>query len=441
MRKVLVIGAGMVAGPLVRYLLNLPEVHLVVADQFSDKAERLVAGHPRGTSLALDLSDEESLQRQVAGADVVVSMVPNTFHPVIARQCLAMKKNMVTTSYVGEAMRNLDADVRREGLVFLNEAGLDPGIDHMEAMRVINEVKGKGGKILSFISYCGGLPAPEAAENPLGYKFSWSPMGVLLASGNSAQYRWDGEDVFIPAERLFENPASIAVEGLAVFEGYPNRDSLSYLNLYGIPDARTMLRGTLRYSGWCSTLQKMVNLGLLEQEEKDWTEMSCREFLRKVVAGHAQQEKSREETDLLDNLDPDLREKLEWLGFLSKEPVFPEKGTALSVLASRMSEKMSYREGERDMIVLRHRFMASYPEGRKEEITSTLIEFGIPGGDSAMARTVGLPAAICTKLILERKIRKTGVIIPVYHEIYEPCLRELALTGIVFKEKREVFRP
>jgi saccharopine dehydrogenase (NADP+, L-glutamate forming)/spermidine synthase len=437
MKKVLILGAGFVARPLVRYLLDQPDFRVEVASRTVSKAEKLIEGHPRGVAKELNLKSEEALKSEVAGSDLVISMVPYAFHPKVAELCIAHRKQMVTTSYVSDAMKKLDADARKAGIIILNELGLDPGIDHMEAMRVIHEIHAKGGKLLGFISFCGGLPAPEANTNPFGYKFSWSPTGVLLAGKNSAKYLQDGKEVFIPSEKLFESYSLRTIEGLGVFEGYPNRNSLPYLSLYGVPETKTMLRGTLRNLGWCETIRTLVRLNVLDQEEKDWTGLTFADFLRKLLGTRAKDLKKAVSERL--GISPGLAilRRLEWMGLFSNEPLPLQKGSALDIIGARMTAKLAYLPGERDMIVLQHEFFASYPKAGQEKIVSTLIDFGIPGGDSSMARTVGLPAAIGTKLILEGKIKETGVHIPVNPEIYLPILAELKSLNIAFKEKRE----
>ena len=438
MKKILILGAGLVARPLVRYLLDQPDFEVEVASRTVSKAVKLIDDHPQGKASELNLKNEEGLKDEISKADLVISMVPYTFHPKVAKYCIDYKKHMVTTSYVSEVMKNLDAEARRAGILILNEVGLDPGIDHMEAMRIIHEVEEKDGEISGFTSYCGGLPAPEANTNPFGYKFSWSPIGVLLAGKNSAQYLKDGQQIFIPPQDLFDNYLMINIEGLDEFEGYPNRNSLPYIDLYGIKSTKTMLRGTLRNKGWCSTIKKIVDLGLLEEEEKDWTGLTYKGFLRKLMNDPAEEDiKSALAAHLNIEENSDVIQRFEWLGLLSDESLPSEKDSALNILGARMLEKLQYEEGERDMIILQHQFIASYPGDKKEKITSTLIDFGIPNGDTSMARTVGLPAAISTKLILEGKIEKTGVHIPVQPEIYIPILQELKELDIAFKEKKE----
>ncbi len=438
MKKILILGAGLVAKPLVRYLLDQPDFEVEVASRTVSKAVKLIDNHPRGKASELNLKNEEGLKDEISKADLVISMVPYTFHPIVAKYCIDYKKAMVTTSYVSEVMKNLDAEAKKAGILILNEVGLDPGIDHMEAMRIIHEVEEKGGEIVSFTSYCGGLPAPEANTNPFGYKFSWSPTGVLLAGKNSAQYLKDGQQIFIPSQDLFDNFLTINIEGLGEFEGYPNRNSLPYIELYGIKSTKTMFRGTLRNKGWCSTLKKIADLGLLEEEEKDWTGLTYKDFLKKLMNSPAEEDiKKSLSAHLNIEENSDIIQRYEWLGLLSDEPLPLEKDSPLNILGAKMLEKLQYEEGERDMIMLQHQFIASYPGDKKEKITSTLIDFGIPHGDSSMGRTVGLPAAISTKLILEGKIEKTGVHIPVTPEIYIPILQELKELDIAFKEKKE----
>lgn len=438
MSRILVLGAGLVARPLVQYLLDRPDFQVTVASRTVEKARALIGDHPNGQALAFDIEREpDRLDDLVAQADLAVSMLPYIHHLRVAQACLRHRRHLVTTSYVKDEMRAMDGAARQAGVLFLNEIGLDPGIDHMSAMRIIDRVHANGGQVVSFRSYCGGLPAPEANTNPFGYKFSWSPRGVLLAGRNDARYLEEGEVVEIPNRRLFATRHPVTVEGVGDLEAYPNRDSLPYIQLYGIPEARTMYRGTLRYPGWCETWQKFVELGLLDlTEREDLLGMTYRQLLAHLIG---RPETSDLRRDLAVHLDlPEgspILDRFEWLGLLSDDPLPPQR-TILDILAVRMQEKLQYASGERDMVVLLHDFGVEYPD-RRERIRSWLIDFGVPHGDTAMARTVGLPAAIATRLILQGVIRLTGVHIPVLPEIYGPVLAELEEQGIRVEERAE----
>jgi len=438
MKKVLVFGAGLVARPLVQYLLDQAGFQVTVASRTVSKAEALVGDHPQGKAVAFDITkDEDALGDLVAGADLAVSLLPYIYHVQVAEQCVAHKKHLVTTSYVSEEMRALDGAAQEAGVILLNEIGLDPGIDHMSAKRVINRVHEAGGEIKSFHSYCGGLPAPDANDNPLGYKFSWSPRGVVLAGRNAARYKEHGHVVDVPNARLFATHYLTWVEGLGDFEAYPNRNSLPYVEVYDIPETDTMYRGTLRNLGWCDAMQKLNQLGYFSLDERsDLPGKTFRQVMAELIGKQDTPELKADLAAFL-NLSPNcgVMMTLEWLGLLSDDPV-SDKNTLLDVLADQMLVKMPYREGERDMVILVHEFVAAYPD-RREGISSTLVDFGIPGGETAMARTVGLPAAIGARMILDGKITLTGVHIPVLPGIYEPVLEELERLGITCEEKAE----
>jgi saccharopine dehydrogenase-like NADP-dependent oxidoreductase len=439
MKKVLVLGAGLVAKPLVRYLLD-KGYQVVMASRTVSKAEKMIAGHPNGKAFALDMQDEAKMAQLIAECDLAVSLVPYTYHPVVARHCIAHRKHMVTTSYVSAAMQELDAAARAAGVTILNEIGVDPGIDHMSAMRIIDEVRSRGGRIVAFKSYCGGLPAPEANDNPFGYKFSWAPRGVLLAGRNSAQYLLDGRKVEVPAHRLFRDMHILAVEGQGDYEAYPNRDSISYIEVYGLQGIQTMYRGTLRNMGWCDCLYNFGKLGLLSLDEVDVKGKSYADFMRDLVgapsaadlpgATAAKLGIPRESLPILN---------LQWLGMFSDRKFTVDRISPLDAMGELMYEKLAFRPGERDMIVLVHDFRAEFPDGRRERITSHLIDYGIPHGDSAMSRTVSLPAAIGVDMILNGRIRATGVLRPVTRDIYNPVLDELASLNIRCREKTEAF--
>ena len=434
-KDVLVLGAGMVAKPLVDYLLAQPELRVAMASRTVAKAEALVAGHERGVARPLNVQDEEKLDADVAAADLVISFVPYIYHVAIAERCLAHGKPLVTTSYVSDEMRVLDGRARDAGVLLLNEIGLDPGIDHMSAMRIIHDAQGRGGRVVSFKSYCGGLPAPEADTNPWGYKFSWSPRAVIMASRNAARYLEEGHIVEVPREELFADCRVVDVPGAGEFERYPNRDSLPYIETYGLAGVETMFRGTLRNAGWCETWLALSRLGFLGDAQQNCGGLTYGEFSARVLGVDAADVRSAFAARAGVAEDSPVVGRLEWLGFFSDEPVPQAEAAPMDVLAERLAERCPYGEGERDMIVLHHDFDVDYG-GRGEHVTSTLVDFGIPGGDSAMSRTVSLPAAIAARLILEGKIALTGVQIPVVPEIYEPVLAELERFGITCVERK-----
>jgi saccharopine dehydrogenase (NADP+, L-glutamate forming)/spermidine synthase len=435
MKTVLVLGAGLVTQPLVDYLLK-HNVFVRVASRTVSKAKKLIGDHPNGEAVGWTVDKLEKLKKLIKDADLVVSLLPANYHFEIAALCIEFSTNMATTSYVSPEMRALDKPAKDNGIVILNECGVDPGIDHMSAMRIVHDVENKGGKITSFMSYCGGLPAPEANTNPFGYKFSWSPKGVLLAGKNNAKYRIDGKDINIEGKDLFDNHWKVDVPSFGRLEGYPNRNSLEYIETYGFEGINTMFRGTLRNPGWCETLKAIVDLNYVETNEQDWsgktyTDMGW-EILGKMPDGDLRKAMA---SKLGVQYESEILESLNWLGLFSFEKIPIEKGGPIDVLTATMLEKMSYATGERDMLVLYHNFIAEYSDGHKEEITSTMIDYGIPDGDSSMSRTVSLPAAIGVRLILERKFSKPGVWIPVIQELYNPILDELETFGIKCLEK------
>jgi saccharopine dehydrogenase-like NADP-dependent oxidoreductase len=335
-------------------------------------------------------------------------------------------------------MQALDGAAREAGLTILNEIGVDPGIDHMSAMRVIDGVRGRGGRIVSFRSYCGGLPAPDVNDNPFGYKFSWAPRGVLLASRNGASYLRDGHRVEVEPERLFRDMHVLQVEGFGDFEAYPNRDSLGYIDVYGLQGIDTIYRGTLRNMGWCDTMYNLRKVGVLELEELDVKGKTYADLMHGLLGADAGEDlrsaAARKMEVPADSLPP---RNLEWLGAFGERPIGQDRISPLDAIGELMFERLAYREGERDLIVLYHDFRAAYPDGSEERIVSSMIDFGIPNGDSSMSRTVSLPAAIAVRMILEGKITARGVLRPVAKDVYEPVLDELAALDIECKERIE----
>jgi saccharopine dehydrogenase-like NADP-dependent oxidoreductase len=438
MKKILVLGAGLVARPTVHYLLGLPEVAVLVADQEMEKAQSIVGDHSRGIAIQLDVSDSARLHNLVADADLVVSLLPWTFHPRVAGLCLELRKHLVTASYVKEEMRAMDADVKAKGLIFLNEVGVDPGLDHMSAMQIIDRVQGEGGKVDSFFSYCGGLPALESNNNPLGYKFSWSPEGAMLAAMNDGRYMEHGRVIEVPGSQLFEHYWLKSVPGAGVFEAYVNRDALPYIDIYGLEGASGMYRGTLRNVGYCETWDFIKKLGLLNQKMMfNFDEVSPGEVLANIVGcGPGDDLRAAIAGYLKIPVHSLTIKKLEWLGLLSNRKLDLATVSVFEMFAQTLKNRLVYEEGEMDLLVMHHEFEVLYPEQPRQRIQSTLIDSGIRGGDTSMSRTVGYPVGIAAGLIATGKIDLTGVRIPVHPQIYQPILAECEKRNIRFIERR-----
>ncbi len=435
-KKVTIFGAGLVVKPMVDYLAK-HGFDITVASRTLSKAEKLAAPHNNVTAKQFNSNDDAAMDDFVSNSDLVVSLLPATMHVKVAKSCIKNKTDMVTASYISPEMRELDKQAKDAGIIILNEIGVDPGIDHMSAMRVFHKVEKEGGKIVSFMSYCGGLPAPEANTNPLGYKFSWAPKGVLKAAGNSAKYLKDGKVVEVDGKDLFKHYWFVDVEGYAVLEAYPNRNSLGYIDLYNLKDVKTMYRGTLRNISHCDTWYALSKLGFFhEGEHFDNLQGTVRDFiLEKILKQDKSVDLKKYLSDYLNISESNvIMKKFDWLGFFDETPVPISKGGAIDVLTALMLEKMSYKEGERDLLVLHHEFVAEYPD-RKQNITSTMIDYGIPNSDTSMARTVSLPAAIGVRMILEDTIKAKGVQMPITPDIYNPVLDELDNLGIKIVEK------
>jgi len=437
MSRVLVLGAGMVARPLVEYLLN-QEYDVTVATRTVAKAEALIGDAPRGEALPLLMDDADGLRAQIRAADVVLSLVPPPFHPTVAEMCLEERKHLITTSYIGPAMRAFDEPARERGLLFLNEIGLDPGIDHMSAMRVIDDVHGRGGKVIGFTSCCGALPAPESADNPWRYKFSWRPFGVIRAIHNHGRFLQDGKTVDVPEEELFQYVQHADVEGVGRLEIYTNRDCLDYVGLYGVPEVQHMFRGTFRYESHCAAWDKLVDLGVFDEtQERDFAGLTLRQALAQVAGVPEGSVEGWLQERYAVAADDPFMERLRYVGMFSDEPCPVEKGTICEVMVQRLEKLLTPGPMERDMVVLRDEFHCEFPDGTRERHVSQLIDFGIPGGDSATARTVSLPAAVATRMLLEGAIDLTGVHAPTVPGIYDPVLDGLAELGIECVETME----
>jgi saccharopine dehydrogenase-like NADP-dependent oxidoreductase len=434
MKKVLILGAGLVVKPMVEYLLG-NNFELLVASPMKDRADEMINGNPLGSSLDWSMDDPSMLEKLVAEYDITVSLLPYKYHLDVAKVCLNHGKSLVTTSYIQPGMMDLDEDAKKAGILFLNEVGLDPGIDHMTAMRIIDHIHGKKGKVEEFYSLCGALPDSESANNPLKYKFSWSPKGVILASRNSALYLKKGKRIKIESADLFRDRFSFNFPGIDKLEVYPNRDSVSFIDIYGIPETKTMYRGTFRFEGWCETLDVMKQLNMLDDTVKNYLGMSCADFLAERAKTDVKDLKVKLASKLAIPLNSTAIEALDFLGFFSDNKMNYRETTPFEITSDIMIKKMMLEPADRDMVVLQHVVLASYPDGKREVIKSSMLDFGSPSTNTSIARTVALPSAISVKLILEDKIKVKGVRRPVIADIYNPVLNELKTLGVEMKEE------
>lgn len=442
MRHVLIIGAGRSASSLIEYLLQKAEpenLHITIGDLSVELASRKTKGHPRATPVAFDIFNEEQRNSYISNADIVISMLPAHLHYEVAKDCIKHKKNMVTASYISPAMMDLDEQVKENGLIFMNEIGLDPGIDHMSAMKVLDEIRDKGGKVLLFESFCGGLVAPESDNNLWNYKFTWNPRNVVLAGqGGAAKFIQEGNYKYIPYNKLFRRTEFMEVEGFGRFEGYANRDSLKYRSVYGLDDALTLYRGTLRRVGYSKAWNMFVQLGMTDDTYimENSENMSYRDFTNAFLPYHPTDSVELKLRHILKIDQDDIQwDKLMELDiFNASKKVGLRNATPAQILEKILSDKWTLSPEDKDMIVMYHKFGYEL-NGKKQQIDSTMVCIGEDQTYTAMAKTVGLPVAMAALQILNGNITLKGVQLPIYKEIYEPILKELEEFGVVFNEK------
>lgn len=436
MKKILMLGAGRIAKPMADYLLK-NGFQLTIASRTVSKAERLIENNKNGTAVGWTTDKIEKLEELVSSHDLTLSLLPYAFHIDVAGICIKQKKHLITTSYVSEKMKALDSEAKKAGILILNEIGLDPGLDHMTAMRIINNVHENGGKIKKFYSICGALPAPEEADNPFRYKFSWSPQGILMAVNKGAKFLKDKETIQVSSDELFKNPLHTEFPNLGNMEVYPNRDSLQYINFYGLPETETIYRGTFRYPHWCEIMDAVKALGMMNYEIQNFENKSYKEIVAEQLNVYPRNVKEKVAERLQLELGSPAIEAMEWLGYFDKELVKLKSGSTFDITSHLMQNKMMLQEGARDMVIMQHSILIENPDGTEEVINAYLQEFG-EKENTAIARTVALPAAIAAKLILENHINEKGVQIPVKKAIYEPVLHELNAIGISMKEQVEL---
>lgn len=443
MRKILVIGAGKSASSLIKYLLDKSteeNLQIIVADREITSAKKLLNDHQNSKAIILDVFNDEARVEAIKNADIVISMLPARFHIEVAKDCVKYSKSMVTASYVSKEMQALNDDVVAKGLVFMNEIGLDPGIDHMSAMQVIDRIRGNGAKLLLFESFTGGLVAPESDDNLWNYKFTWNPRNVVVAGqGSAAKFIQEGKYKYIPYHKLFRRTEILDLGEYGKFEGLANRDSLKYRGVYGLEDISTLYRGTIRKIGFSRAWNVFVQLGMtndtytIENSEN----MTYRDFTNSFLA-YSPHDSVELKLRYYLKIDQDdiVWDKLLEIGiFDSNKKVTLKNATPAQILQKILMDKWTLKEEDKDMIVMMHKFGYEF-KGEKHQINSYMQIKGENQTYTAMAKTVGLPVAIASLKILNGEIKTPGVQVPITKEVYEPILKELEDYGITFKEKK-----
>jgi saccharopine dehydrogenase-like NADP-dependent oxidoreductase len=439
MTNILIFGAGKSSSYLIKYLLDYSSKYfwqVTVADANLNAALEKIGSHNFGTACQLDIHEEVLRKRQIANANLVISLLPPALHIIVAKDCIELKKNLITASYVSEEIKALHADARNAGLLFMNELGLDPGIDHMSAMKIIDEVVRLGADIYSFKSYCGGLVAPESDNNPWHYKISWNPRNVVHAGKSGAHYLLNGSEKEVDYADLFHHYDMVNVAGLGNLAAYPNRDSLNYKSFYGLDQVKTMLRATFRYEDYCKGWHTIVHLGLTADTS---SELVPETTFHQWFMTATQSVPGNSALERISNITPkdkaQVLDLMQWLGIFSDEAIGLQ-GTFshADVLLKRLEEKWKMEEGDKDMVVMRHEFEYAR-KNIQTRLASTLIVTGEDKTYTAMAKTVGLPMAIFARFLLTGKIKNLlGVQIPIMKDVYKPVLKELAMHGIEFTE-------
>ena len=443
MKNILIIGAGKSSSALIKYLLDTSEeenLFLTIGDISTENAHKLINNHQNATAIVLDVFDKKQREEQIQKADLVISMLPARFHLDVAKDCIAFNKHMVTASYISDEMKALDAEAKKKGLVFMNEIGLDPGIDHMSAMQIIDRIKDAGGKMLLFESFCGGIVAPESDNNLWNYKFTWNPRNVVLAGqGGAAMFIQEGTYKYIPYHKLFRRSEFLEVKGNGKFEAIANRDSLKYRSVYGLDDIPTMYRGTIRKVGFSRAWNIFVQLGMTDDsytiEESE--NMSYRDFINLFLTySPSDSVELKLRSYLKIDQDDVMWEKLIELDiFNPTKKIGLKNATPAQMLQNILEESWTLDENDKDMIVMQHLFGYEL-NGERFQIESSFVVLGENQTYTAMSKTVGLPVGIAAVNILKGKIKTPGVQIPISKEVYEPILKELEAHGIIFSEEK-----
>jgi saccharopine dehydrogenase (NAD+, L-glutamate forming) len=446
MRNILIIGAGRSATCLIRYLLDKSsseKLFITIGDISLGAAQKFTKSHTNAKGILLDVFNKEERERAVKNCDMVISMLPARFHIEVAKDCITFGKNLVTASYISDEMQNLDKEAKAKGLVFMNEIGVDPGIDHMSAMKVIDNIRDKGGKLLLFESFTGGLVAPESDDNLWNYKFTWNPRNVVLAGqGGAAEFLQEGLYKYIPYNRLFRRTELIKIDGYGKFEVYANRNSLKYHDVYGFKDILTLYRGTIRRVGFSRAWNVFVQLGMTEDGYTipNSENLTYRKYVNLFLPySPTDSVELKFRHNLKIDQDDLIWEKLEELDiFNDKKKLGIKNATPAQALQKILMDKWTLAEDDKDMIVMYHKFGYEL-DGETYQIDSSMLTMGEDQTYTAMAKTVGLPVAIAALKILNKEISTPGVLRPIAKEVYEPILEELENYGINFKEENKEY--
>lgn len=441
-KKILILGAGRSSTYLIEHLAaQAPENgwHLTVGDADLSFAQKKTATYPHVDAILFNIFDQKQREKQISQTDIVISMLPAVYHIHVARTCLRFGKHLLTASYISPEIKELHKEALQEDVLILMEMGLDPGIDHMSAMRVIHRIRDKGGYITSFRSFSGGLLASESDNNPWGYKFTWNPRNVVLAGQSIVKYMEDGHFKYIPPHQVFARAERIYVDGYGELEAYGNRDSLGYRDIYGLQKATTIFRGTLRKIGFCKAWQILVRLGITDDSYtiEDSENMTYRDFtniyLPDATGSNISMEKRVADYLGIDEFSEEM-EKIKWLGLFEGQKINLPHATPAQILQDLLEKKWLLTPEDKDMVVMQHQFKYDLA-GETKSMVSSLIITGEDSVYTAMAKSVGLPLAVAAKLVLQGKIMPRGVQIPVWKEIYEPVMDELTNLGFVFNEQ------
>jgi saccharopine dehydrogenase (NADP+, L-glutamate forming) len=440
MTRILIIGAGRSSSALIDYFLKNASTfnwQITIADSNKQTVDSKIKGFESvAKSVAFDANNDTLRAELIQNSDFVISLLPAFMHGDVAKDCVKFSKHIATASYVSQDMKDLHKEALSKKLILLNECGLDPGIDHASAMKIIHEIQAKGGKIKTFKSFCGGLVAPESNTNPWGYKFSWNPRNVILAGQGTAQFIESGKLKFIPYNRLFTQIDTINVDGYGQFDAYANRDSISYKVPYGLQDIETMLRGTLRMPGYCKAWNVFVKLGLTDDSYKikEANKLTYTDLISSFLPESKLSVKDNLIQFMGSDIDNEVISKLDYLELFDHKAIELKEGSPAELLQNLLEKKWELKPHDKDMIVMQHIFEYEH-EQKNKRITSSLVVLGDDSVNTAMAKTVGLPLAITIKNFLTKKFEAYGVQIPVTKEIYEPLLEELEEYQIIFKEE------